>query len=213
MADGPTNPATASLIDRVKNLLISPKSEWARIAAEPATIGGLFTGYALILALIPLIAGIVGMLVFMPAFMRLSLSFIIASAVIGYVISMIVVYVMGMIISALAPTFGGTKDNVQGTKVAVYATTPVWVLGILSIFPPLSPIVYLGYLWVIFQIYLGLGPVMKAPEDKTIVYTLVIVVIYIVLMAVLTAVLAGIVLSMIGLTALTAASSLATPPY
>ncbi len=210
MTDGPTTPASASLIDRAKNILVAPKPEWARIAAESTTVGHLFTGYALILALIPLVAGIVGMLVFMPSFMRFTLSFVLATAVVGYVISMVVVFVMGLIISALAPSFGGVKDNVQGTKVAVYATTPVWVVGILQIFPPLSPLVYLAYLWVIFQIYLGLGPVMKAPEDKTIVYTLVIVLIYIVLMVVLTAVLAGIVLSMIGMTAITAAGALPT---
>ena len=41
-----------SLIDRAKNILLTPKTEWPVIAAEPATAQGLFTGYAAILALL-----------------------------------------------------------------------------------------------------------------------------------------------------------------
>ena len=46
MTDGPTNPlpgAPASLVDRVKNILVSPKTEWPRIDAEPATVASIFT--------------------------------------------------------------------------------------------------------------------------------------------------------------------------
>ena len=41
------------LIARVKNILLTPKTEWPVIAAEPDTIPGLFKNYILILAAIP----------------------------------------------------------------------------------------------------------------------------------------------------------------
>lgn len=215
MTDGPTNPlpgAPASLVDRVKNILTAPKAEWPRIAGESTSIANLFTSYALILAAIPLVATIIGMFLFAPSFggivLRPALSFIIATGVIGYVISMLVVFVMGQIIGALSPSFGGVKDSVQATKIAVYATTPVWIVGIVSIFPPLAPLVWLAYLWVVALIYLGLGPVLRVPEDKSVVFTIVIVVTYIILMIVLTMVIAGIVLSMIGTAAMAGAMSL-----
>lgn len=50
-----------SLVDRVKNILLQPKSEWEVIAGESTTVGGLFTGYAAILALLPVVGGIVAM--------------------------------------------------------------------------------------------------------------------------------------------------------
>ena len=39
-----------NIVDRVKRLLLSPDPEWSVIAGEPATLGGLITGYVLPLA-------------------------------------------------------------------------------------------------------------------------------------------------------------------
>src|SRR5688572_21586050 len=70
MTDGPVTPppppggapgAPASLVDRVKNILTNPATEWARIDGESASVGGLITGYALILAAIAPIAMLLGL--------------------------------------------------------------------------------------------------------------------------------------------------------
>ena len=45
-------PRSASLISRVQNILMKPAAEWDVIDGEAATIPGLFTGYACILAAI-----------------------------------------------------------------------------------------------------------------------------------------------------------------
>src|SRR5438270_12652930 len=42
--------AGMALIERVKNMIGNPRSEWPVVAAEPATIGSIYTGYVLILA-------------------------------------------------------------------------------------------------------------------------------------------------------------------
>src|SRR5258707_10703118 len=41
-----------SLVERAKNILLQPKTEWPVIAAEQATTGSLYTGYVIPLALI-----------------------------------------------------------------------------------------------------------------------------------------------------------------
>ena len=41
-----------NVVDRVKNILINPKQEWPKIAAEPATVQSLYVGYIMILAAI-----------------------------------------------------------------------------------------------------------------------------------------------------------------
>jgi len=181
-----------SLITRVQNILLKPKEEWGVIAAEPTTVGQLFTGYAMILAAIPLVASIIGLMAFLPRGVGYPIGMIIAIGVVGYVITLAVVYLMGLIIAGIAPSQGGTNDKLAGFKLSVYATTPVWVAGILSIFPPLAPLIYLSYLYVIFLIYLGVGPVLRIPADKAVVATLIIVVAYIVLMIVLTVVIMGV---------------------
>ena len=52
------------LQQRIKNILFSPASEWDRIDTEPATVKGLYTGYACILAAIGPVARLVGGQVF-----------------------------------------------------------------------------------------------------------------------------------------------------
>jgi hypothetical protein len=41
-----------SIVDRVKNILMSPKTEWPVIAGEATTTQALYTGYIMILAAI-----------------------------------------------------------------------------------------------------------------------------------------------------------------
>ena len=41
------------IVDRVRNMLFVPKEEWPRIAAEPATVGSIYSGYVMMLAAIP----------------------------------------------------------------------------------------------------------------------------------------------------------------
>jgi hypothetical protein len=48
------------LLERAKNILLTPKSEWEVIKDEPLSISGIFTKYAMILAAIPALAGFIG---------------------------------------------------------------------------------------------------------------------------------------------------------
>ncbi len=162
------------LIERVKNILLTPKTEWPRIAAESDTVAGLYTGYALILAAIPALGMLIG---------TAGIGFPIA--IVTYVITLVVIFIASLIVNALAPTFGGQKDSVAALKVVVYSSTPGWVAGIFNIIPFVGPLIaFIAALYGIYVLYLGLSPVMKNPEEKSIGYTALIVVCYIVLMMV-----------------------------
>jgi hypothetical protein len=199
--------APASLVDRVKNILITPKTEWPRIAAEPATVQGIYTGYVVILAAIPPIAAAIGLFLFMPRYAGVAafpMGFLIGSLVLNYLVTLAVVFLMAVIIEALATNFGGAKDRIGALKISAYASTPAWIAGILAIVPTLSPLIYLSYLYVAYLIYLGLGPVLKVPADKSVVFTIVIVIAYVLLVILIGAVVGMILVSMF-------LSSLATP--
>jgi hypothetical protein len=202
MTDGPTNPippggGSKSLIERVKDILLTPKTEWGVIDAEPATVSGLFTGYVMILAAIGPVASVIGgVLVGAP------MSFMIATAAVTYAISLILVFVNSLIIDGFAPTFGGTKNNIQATKVAAYIGTPGWLIGILTIIPQLLPLaVLLGFaalIYGIYLLYLGLPRLMRVTQDKAVGYIVVVVACWIVIYWVLLAVVMGIVLTALG---------------
>lgn len=183
----PGDPVVAppSLVDRVKNILITPKEEWPRIEAEPATIGGIYTSYVLILAAIPAIAFAIGMHGF-------GVAFALSTAITQYVMSLVGVFVISLIIDWLAPTFGAVKNPLNAFKVAAYSYTASWVAGIFLILPALSVLALLAGLYSLYLLYLGLPVLMKAPADKAVSYTVVVVIAGIVLAVLIAAVTAPI---------------------
>lgn len=179
MTDGPVTPPPppggapsghASLIDRAKNILTSPATEWARIDTEAASVGGLITGYALILAAIAPIAMLLGLFISgVGGF--LTIGFLIRVLLALYVVSLGTVVLLGFIIDALASSLGGTKSGVQAMKLAVYAGTAFWVAAIVLILPDLWILwLLLGVGYGGYLLWLGLPILMKVPADKAPVY-------------------------------------------
>lgn len=187
-----------NLFERAKNILISPKTEWEIIKNEQSTVADLFTKYALILALIPAVAGFIGQ-----SFIGISLgpfgSFKVPVvngliyAVLYYVLSLAGIYLVAFIVDALAPSFGATKDMVSSLKVVVYSYTAVWVAGIFQIIPVLAILGILG-LYSLYLLYLGLNIVKGSPSDKVVGYTVVVVIITIVVYFIIGAIVGAIAL-------------------
>lgn len=174
MATNPTGGAHAPLIQRVKNILTTPATEWPVIDSEPATIGSIYKNYVVILAAIPPVCLLIGLFLLGGGY--LPINFLLGQAVLTYLLSLVGVYILALIIEALAPTFGGTKDRLKAFKVAAYASTAAWVVGIFYLLPFLVVLGIVGGLYSLYLLYLGLPVLMKTPADKSIVYTVAIVV-------------------------------------
>jgi len=185
------------LMARVKAILMTPKTEWPVIAAEPATVPDLYKNYIAILAAIPAIAGFIkGSLIGYGMFgvsYRTPIGTGITAAIVSYVLSLVLVYVVGLIIDALAPSFGGEKNAVQALKAAAYSYTASWVASIGVIVPGIGWLIALaGGIYGIYLLYLGLPATMKSPPEKAAGYTTVTIIIAIVLGWIVTIVVAGV---------------------
>lgn len=167
-----------NLVDRAKSLILTPAAEWDRIAAETHTVQGLYTGWIMILAAIPALAAFIGFsIVGIGAFglaYRVPVASGIAHAASSYLLTLGSVYVFALVIDALAPSFGGTKDFMQAFKVAAFAPAAAWLAGVFSILPALS-ILSIAGLYSLYLLYLGLPRLMKAPADKALPYTVVVI--------------------------------------
>jgi hypothetical protein len=182
-----------SLVDRAKNICLTPATEWPVVAAEPASPGSLITGYAVPLAAIGPIAGFIG-----GSIVGRSLPFVgsyrvpffggLVLAVFTFGMAIVGVFILSLIINALAPTFAGQPDGTQALKVAVYSYTPAWIAGVLNIVPLLGIFAIFAAFYGLYLLYLGLPRLMKCPDDKAMPYTAVVVVCAIVLSLVLGAV-------------------------
>jgi hypothetical protein len=184
-----------SLVERAKNILLQPKTEWPVIAAEQATTGSLYTGYIIPLAAIGPVASIIGWSVFgfnvpFVGAIRYPIGISVRNGVVIYALSLVGVFVWALIIDALAPTFGGQKNQIQALKTSAYSYTAAWVGGIFGLFPSIALLGLLALLYSFYLLFLGLPVLMKAPEDKAVGYTVVVIIVGIVLYFVIGAIVA-----------------------
>jgi hypothetical protein len=173
--------AMEQLVERVKAILLTPQTEWPVIAREPDDTVTLFSRYVAILALIPALAGFIGMSLigrYVPLFSGLM------NAIVSYVMTFVLTFVVALIVDALAPTFGTQKNFRNALKLTVYSFTPFWLAGIFLLVPGLSFLRVLG-LYGVYLAWLGLPPLMLAPRDKALPYAVASVVCAVILVIVI----------------------------
>lgn len=176
----------AKLVARAKAILLTPKTEWPVIASEPDTVAGLYKNYAMVLAAIPAVAGFIkGSLIgysMLGFTARTPIVSGIIAMIVSYALALGILYLMGLIIDALAPSFGGEKNPIQALKTAVYMSTAGWIAGVAVIVPWIGIlIVWAGVIYGVYLLYVGLPHTMRCPPDKSIGYTIVTFIIAIVL--------------------------------
>ena len=196
----------ASLVARVKNLLLQPSPTWDEIDRESATVGGLYMGYVVPLALIAPVCTAIGLAVFgagvglggFGVTLRFTPTWLITQAVLTFALSLASVYILALVIDGLAHNFGAVKDRTQAFKVAAYAPTASWVAGVFALLPQLGIVALLGAIYSLFLLYKGLPKLMKAPEARAGSYFGVVLVVAIIVNIVILA-LVGSVMALSGL--------------
>jgi hypothetical protein len=176
-----------AIIKRVINLITKTKEEWDAIQGESLTIKDIYLKFAIILYAVPSVALLIGMIIQgAPIMMALMM------AIFLYVITIGVLFLIGVIIDVLAPQFGGTKDMVSSQKLAVFSLVPYAVAGALFILPigfggfgfggGMFYLVLLVSLYSFYLMFLG-APKLKniSQQDKVIPFIIIIAVIWLIL--------------------------------
>lgn len=171
------------LVDRVKNILVQPKVEWAVIEPEPTDPKALYFDYIAIVAIVPAAATFLNFVLFAGPFgTRTGIGPALIGAVAQYVLSLVMVFVVAFIADVLAPSFDGRKNLNQALKLTAYSVTAAWVAGVFMIIPGIGwLIVLLGTLYSLYLFFLGTQVMMKVPEQKAIGYTVVVVIVAIII--------------------------------
>lgn len=168
----------ASLQTRVMNILKSPTTEWPVIAAESTDVGRLYREYIMILSAIPVVAtfiaySVLGVSLPFTGMYRRPMMGGISLMVVSYVMGLIGVYVCAVVIEWLAPKFKSSGTRLDALKLVAYASTPVWVAGVLNILPLLGILGLLAALYAVYLFYLGLPVMMKTPADQVVIFMIV----------------------------------------
>ena len=170
----------AALLQRVLDILMRPRETWLKINAEDGNPGRIYLGYLVFLAAIPAVAGFIGYsLVGVGAFgisVRVPVVQGLVSMVVGYVLSLAMVYVLALIANMLAPRFQAQQDMGSAFKLVAYDSTAGMLGGVFSILPSLAMLGLLAALYSVYLIYSGIPVLMKAPQEKAVGYTAALVV-------------------------------------
>jgi hypothetical protein len=182
-----------NLTDRAKKIMLQPKQEWQVIATETATTGQLYVSYIIPLAAIGPVASIIGLsligisIPFMGTY-QVPIETAITHSILSYVFTLVGIFILALIINALASSFSGEKNQIQALKVATYSSTAAWLGGIFSLIPSISILAIIPGIYSLYLLYLGLPVLMKSPPDKALAYTVVVLIAAIVIFVVIGAV-------------------------
>lgn len=154
----------------------------------------LMINYVAILAAIPFIATLIGDAWFYGIALGAGgVGIALGVAILTYVLDIVEVFVVGFIIWKLAPNFSTTTTQVKATRLAAYAFTPAFLLAIFDIIPFLGFLEFIGLLYGLYILYLGLPILMSTPKEKALTYVIVVVIATIIVYAVIAAIIFAVV--------------------
>ena len=163
-----------SISERAKAIILKPRDEWPRIAAETTSSADIFTRYVIPLALIGPVSSFIGGQAFgygaLGFSYRPSLFGALTTAVATFLLGLLNIVVLTLIADFLAPKFGGAARRANAFKLVAYGSTAWMLAGIFGLIPSLGFFGLLG-LYSFFLYYVGAGPLMQVPQDKALGFT------------------------------------------
>jgi hypothetical protein len=168
-----------NLIARIQAILLKPKEEWVKIKGESTPVMTLFMKVVLPLAAIPAVCqfignALIGRRLLSFGVFRYPLGTALFQGILFYALTVVSVYIAGMVVNALAPSFGSKANLENAMKLVVYSMIPGWVAGVFNILPALGVLTFIAGLYGIYILYLGfMAPMMDTPADKVVPYMVV----------------------------------------
>jgi hypothetical protein len=157
------------ILSRAWGLLREPKKEWEQIKAEETTIPNILIGYVAPLAAIPPICDLIGSALF-NRLLTVEPGEAVVRAFVTWVVTIGLVYFLGVLVNVLADNFDGDKDELAAQKIAAYSLTPSFLSGVFSLWPPLWWVSLFALAAMVYIMFRGLPVLMKAPADRALAY-------------------------------------------
>ncbi|MFI5014800.1 MAG: Yip1 family protein [Hyphomicrobiales bacterium] len=158
------------LIDRAIDICVKPRATFLEIEREKAGFTGLYRDYLLWLAALPVLVKLaVGWLGRHPPRAGSHVAAVLAGAALDYICLLAGVYILALAIDALAPLFGGERDEDRALRLCAYALTPTFLASATGALPGLAWTSVLG-LYSIALVIIGLPRLMRCADDRALAY-------------------------------------------
>ena len=174
-----------TIVDRARDLLITPKKEWEIIDKETPNIGVILAGYVLPLLAIGALAtfigqGLIGQGRDLLGRTNTNVTAGLVGALLFVVFTVINIFIIAAATDALAQSFSSEKNWGKSFQMAAYSLTAMYLGSIFLIWPPLQIVSIICSLYCVYQLYTGIPIMKKTAVDKQVAYLAVIIIITVV---------------------------------
>ena len=183
-----------ALLQHTLGIFTHPAKEWSAIRADRSTFKQVFLSHVPFLALIPTVASFIGVtqvgwVIGGGEPTKLTVESALSLCGLTYFSLLLGVFILGEFINWMARTYG-VKDteerrHYEGTALAVYVCTPLFLVGIFSLYPSLwvnALALMVAGSYSIYLIYEGLPILMNIDKDRAFLFASSIVTVGLVLM-------------------------------
>ena len=178
------NFVAGALYKRVASILLNPQTTWEQIRSERQPPGQIYREYLVPLAVIPAVATFIGRAVvgIQEPYGGVVHTPFIGSAVAGVLtfgLTLLGIFIAGRVISALAPNFAASRNNLNAFKLVAYSWTPAILATVFYAYPSWQIAAFLCSLYAVYLLYVGLPILLDCPPENTVGYTLIAIVVMI----------------------------------
>ncbi len=162
------------MLQHVWGLFVNPKREWEAIRDDKCTIGKCYAIHVLILAAIPAISGFIGTTQFgwqigVGDAVKLTVESAAIISVLYYLAMLVGVYAIGWMIYWMGGTYGAEAPLSQCVVLAAYTATPLFLIGLMELYPVLWVNLVVGIValaYTVYLLYTGVPIMMGISEDR-----------------------------------------------
>jgi hypothetical protein len=162
------------VLQHIWGLFVNPEREWKSIRDDKCTVGKCYAAHVLLLAAIPAISGFIGTTQFGWQIgagdpVKLTVESAGMIAVLYYLAMLVGVYAIGWMIHWMGSTYDADVPLSQCVVLAAYTATPLFLIGIMELYPVLWVNMVVGIValaYTVHLLYSGVPIMMGISEDR-----------------------------------------------
>jgi len=155
-------------------ILTHPDREWESIRSDQESTTKLYFGHVLVLALVPALSAYfgttqVGWQIGEGEVVKLTQNSAAQLCILFYAAMLCGIFLIGKFIDFFSITYGADESEHNGVVLASYTATPLFLVGIIAVYPVLWVNMIAGVLaicWSVYLLFEGLPILMKIPEER-----------------------------------------------
>lgn len=162
------------MLSHIFGLFVDPKKEWRAIREENCTVGKCYCSYVFLLAAIAPISGYFGTTLFgweigAREAVKLTPDSALKISIAYYLVMLVGVFSIGFMIHWMAKTYNAEQPLPRCISLAAYVATPLFLVGIVQLFPVLWLNFVVGLPALAYSVYLlysGVPVMMQISEER-----------------------------------------------